>query len=164
MYRWSRSNNERLICLARHGLSSIVAICLAFILLPIAQGAETHIQQPNAARDDQQKPPEYSTSIETGLVLLDVLVTDEDGNILSGLKKGNFRILDQGKAQTISYFAPAADPITIVILMEYSGLAYDYFAYKAAYWGSGFLRHCVRSGRLRGGTAGCTLAAEQKRS
>ena len=25
--------------------------------------------------------------------------------------------------------------------MEYSGLAYDYFAYKAAYWGSGFLRH-----------------------
>ncbi|HEX4919144.1 MAG TPA: hypothetical protein VFV92_00200, partial [Candidatus Bathyarchaeia archaeon] len=61
---------------------------------------QPQIQQPNATRDDQQKPPEYTISVETGLVLLDVLVTDEDGNILSGLKKGNFRILDQGKAQT----------------------------------------------------------------
>lgn len=141
MYCWSRPNDEQHIYIARHRLSSFLAICLAFLLLPMAQGAETHIEQPNAARDDQQKPPEYTISVETGLVLLDVLVTDEDGNILSGLKKGNFRILDQGKAQTISHFAPTEDPITIVILMEYSGLAYDYFAYKAAYWGSGFLRH-----------------------
>jgi len=38
-------------------------------------------------------------------------------------------------------FAPTTAPITIVILMEYSGIAYDYFAYKAAYWGTGFLDH-----------------------
>ena len=84
MYRWSRPNNERLIYIARHDLS-ILALCLAFPFLPMAQSAETQIQQPNATRDDQQKPPEYTISVEAGLVLLDVLVTDEDGNILSGL-------------------------------------------------------------------------------
>jgi VWFA-related protein len=98
-------------------------------------------QQPVATAKAQQKQPEYSISTESTLVVLDVLVTDEDGNVLGGLKKENFRVLDNGKTQIITQFEPTDDPITIVILMEYSGLAYDYFAYKAAYWGSGFLDH-----------------------
>ena len=95
---------------------------------------------PNATQQKAQ-PPELSISVQSNLVVLDVLVTDEDGNVLGSLKKENFRVLDNGKPQAISQFEPAEDPITIVILMEYSGLAYDYFAYKAAYWGSGFLDH-----------------------
>jgi len=90
---------------------------------------------------EKVQSPDYSISVESNLVALDVLVTDEDGNVLGGLKKENFRILDNGKPQVITQFESTADPITIVILMEYSGLAYDYFAYKAAYWGSGFLDH-----------------------
>lgn len=95
---------------------------------------------PNATQQKAQ-PPELSISVQSNLVVLDVLVTDEDGNVLGSLKKENFRVLDNGKPQAISQFEPAEDPITIVILMEYSGLAYDYFAYKATYWGSGFLDH-----------------------
>ena len=68
-------------------------------------------------------------------------MTDEDGLVLGGLKKENFRVLDEGKEQTISHFEPIGAPITIVMLMEYSGSAYDYFAYKAASWGSTFLNH-----------------------
>lgn len=94
----------------------------------------------NTAGPSQQQAP-YSVSTESTLVLLDVLVTDEDGKVLGGLKKENFRILDNGKPQVITQFEPTDDPITIVILMEYSGIAYDYFAYKAAYWGSAFLDH-----------------------
>lgn len=96
-------------------------------------------QLPEAPTQQTQKPSEYSISVESALVVLDVLVTDEDGNVLSGLKKGNFRVLDNGKPQIITTFGPTEDPITIVMLMEYSGIAYDYFAYKAAYWGSSFL-------------------------
>lgn len=96
---------------------------------------------PQVEPRQQSKPPEYSISLESNLVVLDVLVTDEDGNVLGNLKKETFRVLDNGKPQIITHFAPTDDPITIVILMEYSGLAYDYFAYKAAYWGSGFLSH-----------------------
>ena len=79
--------------------------------------------------------------METALVNLDVLVTDEDGRVLAGLKKENFRVLDNGKAQAITHFEPTGASITIVMLMEYSGSAYDYFAYKAASWGSNFLNH-----------------------
>jgi VWFA-related protein len=88
-----------------------------------------------------QEQTDYSMSVEAPLVLVDVLVTDEDGNVVTGLRKGNFRVFDDGKIQPIRDFAPASAPITIVILMEYSGIAYDYFAYKAAYWGTEFLDH-----------------------
>ena len=98
-------------------------------------------QSPRAPTQQETQSPHYTNSNESNLVTLDVLVTDEDGNVLADLKKENFRILDNAKPHFISHFEPTDDPITIVILMEYSGLAYDYFAYKAAYWGSGFLDH-----------------------
>lgn len=105
---------------------------------------EAHQNQtplPDAPASGQEKPRENAISVESNLVILDVLVTDEDGNVLPGLKKGNFRILDNGKPQIITSFAPTEDPITIVMLLEYSGLAYSYFAYKGAYWSSEFLDH-----------------------
>lgn len=151
--RW-RIGRDRQICIRRLGTPAL-CIFLAAFLLPLVEGRQFHrpgdlqsepllntqAQQPSAATNDQQKPLEYTISVESNLVVMDVLVTDEDGNVLSGLKKGNFRILDNGKPQVITYFAPTEDPITIVMLMEYSGLAYNYFAYKAAYWSSGFLNH-----------------------
>ena len=82
-----------------------------------------------------------ASSAQAPLVTLDVLVTDQDGNVLSGLQKENFRVLDSGKAQTVSQFEPMGAPITIVMLMEYSGIAYDHFAYKAASWGSALLNY-----------------------
>src|SRR5690349_10371602 len=99
----------------------------------------TRVPTPLIAQEQQQ--PEYQISVQSPLVLVDVLVTDEDGNVLPGLKRGNFRILDDGKPQVITSFGPTEDPITIVMLLEYSGAAYDYFAYKGAYWSSGFLDH-----------------------
>ncbi len=93
------------------------------------------------ATADVPQETQYSLSVEAPLVVIDVLVTDEDGTVLSELRKENFRILDDGKPQVISNFAPTTAPITIVILMEYSGIAYDYFAYKAASWGTEFLDH-----------------------
>jgi VWFA-related protein len=92
-----------------------------------------------AANERQQS--DVQIAVDAPLVLLDVLVTDEDGNVLSGLQKGNFRLTDDGKPQVITTFGPTEDPITIVILLEYSAFAYDYFAYKGAYWSSGFLNY-----------------------
>ena len=118
------------------------AVLLSLYLLSAAVSADVpqheHENLVSAVTPQEQG---YSLSIEAPLVVVDVLVTDEDGRVLTGLKKGNFRILDDGKPQSISDFASTTAPITIVILMEYSGIAYDYFAYKAAYWGTGFLDH-----------------------
>src|SRR5579864_5178946 len=100
-----------------------------------------HKVPPAPSGENEQKAPNATIAVETVLVNLDVLVTDQDGLVLGGLKKENFRVLDDSQAQTITHFEPVGAPITIVMLMEYSGAAYDYFAYKAASWGSSFLNH-----------------------
>ena len=125
--------------------SKLVRCELAFLflycfVLPVS-GSSPQSANGNSTSAVIQQEAQYSLSVEVPLVVVDVLVTDEDGSVLSGLRKENFRILDEGKPQVIRDFAPTTAPITIVILMEYSGIAYDYFAYKAAYWGTEFLDH-----------------------
>ena len=62
------------------------------------------------------------------VVSVDVVVTDNNGNYLTGLKKENFRITEDGAVQTITNFAPSDAPITIVLLLEFSKLGYrDFF-------------------------------------
>lgn len=99
-------------------------------------------QRPPAAPTQEQIPNTPAViTVESALVTVDVLVTDDDGRVLTALKQGNFRVLDNGKPQRITQFAPVSAPITIVLLMEYSQAASDYFAYQAASWGSDFVRH-----------------------
>ena len=50
------------------------------------------------------------------------------------VEKENFRVLDDGAPQTITNFAPTDAPITMVVLMEFSGRAYGWFAAYAKYW------------------------------
>lgn len=104
-------------------------------------GEQQRPQKPPATTQQPPVEPQATIAVETTLVNLDVLVTDEDGRVLGGLKNDNFRVSDNGKNQVITNFAPVKAPITIVMLVEYSGLAYDYFAYKAASWGATFLNH-----------------------
>jgi VWFA-related protein len=95
-------------------------------------------------KDDQQTPapqstPGYSISITVPVVSVDAVVTDNNGNYLPDLKKENFRITEDGTVQTISNFAPSEAPITIVILVEFSKLGYQFFTYNAVNWAAGFL-------------------------
>src|SRR5579872_30845 len=114
-------------------------VCLAVFALLIGT-TFLHGQAKTSVQNEQvQTKPAISTG--SPVVNLDVLVTDEDGFVLGGLKKENFRVLADGKLQTVGQFEPIGAPITIVMLMEYSGIAYDYFAYKAASWGSTFLNY-----------------------
>ena len=142
--RWSKAMNAT----RRLQLTILDATVLALLIgtafshgqaknLPIPSPAESRLSQ--VQNEQTRSKPAIST--EAAVVNLDVLVTDEDGNVLSGLHKDNFRVLDQGKTQPVSQFEPIGAPITIVMLMEYSGIAYDHFAYKAASWGSTFLNY-----------------------
>jgi VWFA-related protein len=108
---------------------------------PPAPGKSEQTQPVPPTSSSAPGEPQSVIAVETALVNLDVLVTDEDGRVLGGLKQGNFRLTDNGREQRITNFAPVNAPITIVVLMEYSGIAYDYFAYKSASWGSDFLNH-----------------------
>jgi VWFA-related protein len=87
----------------------------------------------------QPPPPQVSISVQSNLVNVDAVVTDQDGNLVTGLKRENFRILDEGQPQQVSNFSPSDAPITLVILLEYSAIYYGYFGAKGAYWADGFL-------------------------
>jgi VWFA-related protein len=84
----------------------------------------------------QQKPPDAGVTIavEVPVVTLDVIATTQHGDLIPGLKKENFRILEDGQPQTITNFGPTDAPITMVVLMEFSARAYGWFSYQAKYW------------------------------
>ena len=117
--------------------TAIIAAVLAALTI------ETRAFPPRTAPSAQleQKRPDPRISVDSALVNIDVLVTDQDGRVLGGLKRENFHILDDKKAQAITHFEPTSAPITIAILMEYSGGTYRYFANKASSWGSNFLNY-----------------------
>jgi Ca-activated chloride channel homolog len=104
-------------------------------LAGVPQGTEAPQQQ------GAQKPPEATISIEVPVVTLDVVATTQHGDMLTGLKKENFRILEDGVQQTVGNFAPSDTPITIVIVMEFSNLFSGYFSYVAQYWADDFFNN-----------------------
>ncbi len=96
-------------------------------------------QQP--AAPPQQKPQEAgaSISVEVPVVTLDVIATTQHGDLLTGLKKENFRVIDDGAPQTITNFGATDAPITIAMVMEFSSRGYyEWFAYQAKYWADAF--------------------------
>ncbi|HEX9760121.1 MAG TPA: VWA domain-containing protein [Candidatus Acidoferrales bacterium] len=99
-------------------------------------------QQGQQPPPKQEKPQdEFAITVDVPLVNVDVVVTDNRGGFVTGLKKENFRILEDGKPQSITNFAPTDAPITIVMLMEFSKLGYDYFAYQGREWAYYFLNY-----------------------
>jgi VWFA-related protein len=101
----------------------------------------TPAQQQQQTQQQGKEAPRVSISSVSALVHVEAVVTDQNGDILNGLKKENFRILDNGQPQQIANFAPTDAPITIVILMEFSRLMGGYIGYAGKYWASGFLDH-----------------------
>jgi VWFA-related protein len=121
-----------------------VALALALVALPAGTGAlgQQSGQQPPSkppAQEKQKADEQYTLAVEVPLVQVDVVVTDNQGNYLTELKKENFRVLEDGVPQVISNFGATDAPITIVMLLEFSRFAYQYFNYQGPYMGQYFL-------------------------
>jgi VWFA-related protein len=98
-------------------------------------------QQTQTQQQGKPEEPRATISSVSTLVHVEAVVTDQNGDILNGLKKENFRVLDNGQPQQISNFSPTDAPITIVVLMEFSRLMGGYIGYAGKFWASGFLSH-----------------------
>jgi VWFA-related protein len=97
------------------------------------------VQPPPAASQQEQQQGGVSISVEVPVVTLDVVTTTQHGDLITGLKRDNFRIIEDGQPQTITNFAPSDAPLTIVMLMEFSSRGYyQWFAYQAKYWADAF--------------------------
>jgi VWFA-related protein len=79
--------------------------------------------------------PDYSIKVDVPLVSLDVLVTTKDGQTIPGLKKENFKIMEDGAPQQISTFNQTEAPITAVLLVEFASTNYSFIvdALNASY-------------------------------
>src|SRR5271168_1760969 len=139
---------------SRGEMKTIVSLVLltflaTVILVPVAEqhaaaqaptgpqgGAPPPPTAPQAPATPQQQAPQggVSIAVEVPVVTLDVIATTQRGDLLTGLKKENFKVTDDGVTQTITNFGPTEAPITIVMLMEFSSRGRDWFAYTAKYW------------------------------
>jgi VWFA-related protein len=69
-------------------------------------------QNPPPAAGSQPPPPQGPTfRVRVDYVEVDVVVTDQQGNLVRDLKKEDFQVLEDGKAQTISAFTLVDIPI-----------------------------------------------------
>jgi VWFA-related protein len=86
------------------------------------QDPKTGRQRPATADTDDQDKPQGQTSISVSvdLVSLQVLVTDDKGNTITGLKPENFTIYEDNVKQEIANFSPLEANVTVVMLVEYS--------------------------------------------
>ena len=79
--------------------------------------------------------PDYSIRVDVPLVNVDVSVTTKDGQFIPGLKRDNFRILEDGVEQKVTNFNQSEAPITAVLLIEFASGYYSYLrdALNASY-------------------------------
>ncbi len=97
---------------------------------PIAVPKKKEEPPPEPAR---RKPPEgladYSMRVDVPLVNVDVMVVAK-GVFIPGLKKENFRVLEDGVPQKITTFNQTEAPITAVLVVEFASIHYQ-FVYDA---------------------------------
>jgi Ca-activated chloride channel family protein len=66
----------------------------------------------------QSDAPRFPVDVKA--VALDVLVTDRGGGFVSGLRADDFKVLEQGVPQELSFFTAARTPVTVVVLLDSS--------------------------------------------
>jgi VWFA-related protein len=111
---------------------------------PVAKPKKPAASEPTASPDKENIPsefkkpkdaaaagdvPTFRTSANT--VVVDVSVLDDKDNFLPRIPKENFRISEDGVPQQITQFGNTEAPITICMLIEFSGRF-------QAYWSSGW--------------------------
>ena len=79
--------------------------------------------------------PDYSLKVNVPLVNVDVSVLTKNGQFVPGLKKENFKILEDGVPQQVTHFNVSQAPITAVLLVEFASTNYVFMmqALQASY-------------------------------
>ncbi|HLW54754.1 MAG TPA: VWA domain-containing protein [Candidatus Angelobacter sp.] len=70
--------------------------------------------------------PNYTLHVSAQLVNVDVGVLTKEGMFVPGLKKENFRVLEDNVPQTITSFNQTQAPITAVMLVEFASNFYEF--------------------------------------
>ena len=100
--------------------------------------AELKAEEAKRKQDEEDKNAEVDTevlNIKTDVVNVDAVVYNKKtGQIVTGLKKENFAVFENGVKQEITNFATPEAPITVTLVVDYSKLG----AYLGSATGGGF--------------------------
>jgi VWFA-related protein len=88
---------------------------------PVAQKPDKS-QKPDAQKPEEDQGPTETLKISVNVVGLFFNVKDKHGALIPSLTKDDFEIFEDGKPQTIKYFAAESNlPLTLGILIDSSG-------------------------------------------
>jgi VWFA-related protein len=138
--RMNRTLAHALLGLALATMFSVAGISLALAQAPTgpAPGGQPQQTPPPGQNPPQQQPKPQegglSIAVEVPVVTMDVVATTQRGDIITGLKRENFTLFEDGVPQTITNFGPSDAPITMVVLMEFSARYGGWYSYVAKYW------------------------------
>lgn len=76
---------------------------------------------PLSKKSASQDQDDDVVRVSTDLVVVNATVIDKDGKFITGLKRGDFQILEDGVAQKISTFSAEETPFAAAILLDTSG-------------------------------------------
>lgn len=93
---------------------------------PQSAPAQTPGQQPQSGG--------VSISVEVPLVTIEVGAATDRGDLITGLKRENFRVYEDGVPQQITNFGPSDSPITMVLILEFGSRGNSWFAALSKYW------------------------------
>ena len=69
----------------------------------------------------QQESDDEVLRVNTDLVVLNITVTDGSGKYARGLRRADFKLLEDGEEQTINSFGAEETPFAAVVLLDFSG-------------------------------------------
>lgn len=102
---------------------SIVGVLSTVILLGTVSALfVAHAQPRPAAQDQDQDQSAETLKVNVNVVQLFFNVKDKKGGLIPNLTKDDFQVFEDGKPQTIKYFAAESNlPLTLGILIDSSG-------------------------------------------
>jgi Ca-activated chloride channel family protein len=95
----------------RTSLSALIVTCT---ILALAPPAAPRAQQPSPQDDDV-------ISVNTNLVVLNLTATDGKGEYVHGLKRGDFKVFEDGREQQVTNFSEEETPFAVALLLDISG-------------------------------------------
>jgi Ca-activated chloride channel family protein len=95
----------------------IVSLAALALLIPLAGFSRPEQSQPPTSAD----PENYRISVDVGMVVLPVIVTNRKGKAVSGLDENNFHVFEDGRPQEITFFAAEDVPVTVGLVIDESG-------------------------------------------
>lgn len=112
-------------------LKSIMQTAVVLLALVFLSGLPAFAQE-----HKHETPPQDSTSLKlsTELVSLSVTVTDQKGKAVVGLKRGDFKVYENGIEQPLSFFSTEEMPVCWGLVLDRSGSMMDMIGdvYQAA--------------------------------